>query len=106
MVPDEYDYDVFLSYNAASRAVVASIAEPLRDEHGLRVFFDAWETFAGDLVAACLRPSGRATLGSRNALEPTISQNATVLPVGAATNLLWACVPSCCVWSTTNSGTL
>jgi hypothetical protein len=40
--------------NSANRAEVEGIAERLRDEHGLRVFFDAWEIVPGDLVVGAL----------------------------------------------------
>ncbi|MEM9463545.1 MAG: toll/interleukin-1 receptor domain-containing protein [Myxococcota bacterium] len=51
---DGFDYDVFLSYNSANRAEVERVAARLRDEHGLRVFFDTWEIVAGDLVLGVL----------------------------------------------------
>lgn len=51
---DAYDYDVFLSYSSASSAEVDAVAMRLRDEHGLRVFFDAWSVVAGDPVLEVL----------------------------------------------------
>ena len=39
---DSFPYDVFLSYSAQDKPVVAAIAERLRAD-GLRVWFDDWE---------------------------------------------------------------
>lgn len=54
IMADAYDYDVFLSYNSANSAEVDAVAKRLRDEIGLRVFFDAWNVVAGDSVIEVL----------------------------------------------------
>lgn len=41
-------YDAFLSYSREDLAAVSAIAERLRDEAGLEVWFDQWEIVAGD----------------------------------------------------------
>jgi len=47
-------YDVFFSYNSANEREVERIAVRLRDEQGLRVFFDEWELVPGDSVIPAL----------------------------------------------------
>ena len=47
MNPDEFKYDVFLSYTSADTAVVRPIAERLRKD-GARVWFDEWEIKTSD----------------------------------------------------------
>jgi hypothetical protein len=49
MTADAYDYDAFLSYGPADRSEVERIASRLRDEHGLRLCFDAWRAAPGPL---------------------------------------------------------
>ncbi|MCL4205449.1 MAG: tetratricopeptide repeat protein [Pirellulaceae bacterium] len=55
MSPDPFfrHYDVFLSHTGADKARVEAIARSLRDRHGLRVWFDAWELKGGPLQGAC-----------------------------------------------------
>ena len=43
----EFQYDVFLSHNAADKPRVRKLAERLKEE-GLRVWFDEWVIKAGD----------------------------------------------------------
>lgn len=43
MATDANDHDAFLCYGPADRAEVERIAARLRDEHGLRIYLDAWE---------------------------------------------------------------
>src|SRR5436190_11541966 len=50
-MPDELQYDVFLSYSSRDKAVVRSVAERLRAD-GLRVWFDEWEIKPGDSIPA------------------------------------------------------
>ncbi len=40
-------YDVFLSHAGADKPAVEALARRLRDEEGLRVFFDRWELVPG-----------------------------------------------------------
>ena len=40
-------YDVFLSHAGADKLAVEALARKLRDEEGLRVFFDQWELVPG-----------------------------------------------------------
>ncbi len=42
-----FQYDVFLSHASADKPAVEKVARMLRDEHGLRVFFDRWELVPG-----------------------------------------------------------
>lgn len=46
-------FDVFLSHNHADKARVEAIACRLRDEHGLAVWFDAWQLTRGPVHAGC-----------------------------------------------------
>ena len=46
-MPDEFQYDVFLSHSAKDKAVVRPLAERLRKD-GLKVWFDEWVLKAGD----------------------------------------------------------
>ena len=46
-MPDEFQYDVFLSHSAKDKAVVRPLAERLRQD-GLKVWFDEWVLKAGD----------------------------------------------------------
>jgi hypothetical protein len=50
-MPDEFQYDVFLSNSAKDKAVVREIVERLKGA-GLRVWFDAWEIRPGDSIPA------------------------------------------------------
>jgi len=49
-MPDEFQYDVFLSHSAKDKAVVREIAERLRAD-GLRVWFDERVLKAGDSLS-------------------------------------------------------
>jgi len=48
-MPDEFTFDVFLSYSARDRAVVRLLAERLRKD-GVRVWFDEWALKPGDSI--------------------------------------------------------
>ncbi|MBW8876236.1 MAG: TIR domain-containing protein [Acidobacteria bacterium] len=50
-MPDDFQYDVFLSHSAKDKAVVRPIAERLRAD-GLRVWLDDWVIRPGDHVQA------------------------------------------------------
>src|SRR6187397_2399455 len=50
-MPDQFQYDVFLSHSAKDKAVVRPLAERLRKD-GLRVWFDEWVLKAGDSIPA------------------------------------------------------
>src|SRR5881275_3303861 len=50
-MPDDFQYDVFLSHSAKDKAVVRPIAERLRAD-GLRVWLDDWEIRPGDSIPA------------------------------------------------------
>lgn len=48
-----HDFDVFLSYNAATKREIVPIAIQLRD-HGLRVFFADWDTIPGASIISAM----------------------------------------------------
>jgi hypothetical protein len=48
-MPEEFKYDVFLSYSSKDKNGVLDIAGPLRAD-GLRVWFDEWEIKHGDSI--------------------------------------------------------
>ncbi|MEK7677945.1 MAG: ORF6N domain-containing protein [Verrucomicrobiota bacterium] len=50
-MPNEFQYDVFLSHSAKDKAVVRPLAERLRKD-GLRVWFDEWALKPGDSIPA------------------------------------------------------
>jgi hypothetical protein len=50
-MPDEFQYDVFLSHSAKDKAEVRAVAERLRADR-LRVWFDEWVLKAGDSIPA------------------------------------------------------
>ncbi len=50
-MPDEFQYDVFLSHSTKDKAVVRPLAERLRN-YGLKVWFDEWVLKAGDSIPA------------------------------------------------------
>src|SRR5438034_4733859 len=50
-MPDEFQYDVFLSHSSNDKAVVRAIAERLRKD-GVKVWFDEWVLKAGDSIPA------------------------------------------------------
>ena len=50
-MPDDFSYDVFLSYSFKDKAIVRPLAEKLRAD-GLRVWLDDWEIHPGDNVPA------------------------------------------------------
>ena len=50
-MPNEFQYDVFLSHSAKDKAVVRAVAERLRAD-GLRVWFDEWVLKPGDSIPA------------------------------------------------------
>jgi hypothetical protein len=51
MMPDAFQYDVFLSHSAKDKAVVRPLAERLRQD-GLKVWFDEWVLKPGDSIPA------------------------------------------------------
>jgi hypothetical protein len=50
-MPNDFQYDVFLSHNSKDKAVVRTVAERLRAD-GLRVWFDEWVLKPGDSLPA------------------------------------------------------
>src|ERR1035437_2088730 len=50
-MPDEFQYDVFLSHSAKDKAVVRPLAARLRKD-GLKVWFDEWVLKPGDSIPA------------------------------------------------------
>ncbi len=48
-MPDEFQYDVFLSHSAKDKAVVRPLAERLRQD-GVKVWFDEWVLKPGDSI--------------------------------------------------------
>src|SRR5664280_1824285 len=50
-MPEDFQYDVFLSHSAKDKSVVRPLAERLR-EAGLRLWFDEWEIKPGDSIPA------------------------------------------------------
>ncbi len=48
-MPEEFQYDVFLSHSAKDKAVVRPLAERLR-QNGLKVWFDEWVLKPGDSI--------------------------------------------------------
>jgi len=50
-MPDEFQYDVFLSHNAKDKLIVRDVAERLRKD-GVKVWFDEWESRPGDSIPA------------------------------------------------------
>jgi TIR domain len=50
-MPENFQYDVFLSHSAKDKEVVRPLAERLRHD-GLKVWFDEWEIKPGDSIPA------------------------------------------------------
>ena len=50
-MPDEFQYDVFLSHSAKDKAVVRDVAERLRKD-GVKVWFDEWVLKPGGSIPA------------------------------------------------------
>ena len=50
-MPDEFEYDVFLSHSSKDKAVVRPLAERLQKD-GLKVWFDEWVLKPGDSIPA------------------------------------------------------
>ncbi len=50
-MPDEFQFDVFLSHSAKDKAVVRGVAERLRKD-GVKVWFDEWVLKPGDSIPA------------------------------------------------------
>ena len=50
-MPDEFQYDVFLSHSAKDKAVVRPLAERLRAD-GVKVWFDEWVLQPGDSLSS------------------------------------------------------
>jgi hypothetical protein len=50
-MPDDFQYDVFLSHNHADMPRVRRLAERLKAA-GLRVWLDKWVIQAGDIIAS------------------------------------------------------
>ena len=48
-MPDNFNYDVFLSHSAKDKAVVRDVAERLRKD-GVKVWFDEWVLKPGDSI--------------------------------------------------------
>ena len=49
-MPDDFQYDVFLSHSAKDKAVVRPLAERWRAD-GLKVWFDEWVLQPGDSLS-------------------------------------------------------
>jgi len=49
-MPDQFQFDVFLSHNAKDKPRVRRLAERLK-QAGLRVWFDEWNVRSGDIIA-------------------------------------------------------
>ena len=54
-MPNDFQYDVFLSHSAKDKAVVRPLAERLRQD-GLKVRFDEWVLKPGDSIPAKIAP--------------------------------------------------
>ena len=52
-MPENFQYDVFLSHSSKDKAIVRPLAERLRKD-GLRVWFDEWEIQSGDNIPSRL----------------------------------------------------
>ena len=63
-MPDEFQFDVFLSHSAKDKAVVRPLAERLRQD-GLKVWFDEWALKPGDSIPAKIE-AGPLKFGTRN----------------------------------------
>ena len=63
-MPDDFQYDVFLSHSAKDKAVVRPLAERLR-QNGLKVWFDEWVLKPGDSIPAKIE-DGPFKFGTRN----------------------------------------
>jgi hypothetical protein len=50
-MPNDFQFDVFLSHSAKDKAVVRPLAERLRQD-GLNVWFDEWEIKPSDSIPA------------------------------------------------------
>jgi hypothetical protein len=50
-MPDDFQYDVFLSHNAKDKPVVREIAERLKKD-GLKLWFEKWEIKPGVIIPA------------------------------------------------------
>jgi hypothetical protein len=50
-MPEDFKYDVFLSYSSKDKPVVRPLAERLKKD-GLKVWFDEWEIHPGDSIPA------------------------------------------------------
>src|SRR5271165_5147749 len=49
IMPEDFQYDVFLSHSTKDKAVVRAVAERLRSD-GLKVWFDEWMLKPGDNI--------------------------------------------------------
>ena len=74
-MPDDFQYDLFLSHSAKDKAVVRLLAERLRKD-GLKVWFDEWE-----IPVAVSRQSAAFSSGGQKPQE----EKMTALCRGAAT---------------------
>lgn len=52
-MPEDFQYDVFLSHSSKDKSIVRPLAERLRKD-GLRVWFDEWEIQSGDNIPSRL----------------------------------------------------
>lgn len=50
-MPDDFQYDVFLSHSSKDKTIVRDIAERLKND-GIKVWFDEWEIKPGDCIPA------------------------------------------------------
>ncbi len=48
-MPDDFDYDVFLSHSSKDKALIRPLAERLRAD-GVKVWFDEWVLKPGDSI--------------------------------------------------------
>ena len=47
-MPQQFQYDVFLSHNSADKPAVERLAQKLRDEAELTPFLDKWNLISGE----------------------------------------------------------
>jgi len=58
-MPDDFQFDVFLSHSAKDKAIVRDIAARLKQD-GVKVWFDEWVRKPGGSVLAKIEEGARA----------------------------------------------
>ena len=81
-MPDQFQYDAFLSHSSKDKAVVRPLAERLRQD-GLKVWFDEWVLKPGDSIPAKIDPPSLSLEGHGAAREGLEQPRA--LPAGRRT---------------------